>query len=132
MNTVPSPGPAAPATPAAPSAAPQAGSRNALLVALVMLLPLLVFQETSRSLVDIWQRSETFAHGFLIMPISLWLVWRQRAALQQLPLAPCWPALLALAACGAAWLLAELVEVGIVRQYALAAMLPLTVLAVLG
>jgi exosortase A len=129
MNTQPSPGPAA-----APSVAPapQAGVRNALLVALVMLLPLLVFHSTTLDLASIWQRSETFAHGFLILPISLWLVWRQRAALAQLPLQPCWPALAALAACGAAWLLADLVEVGIVRQYALALMLPLTVLAVLG
>jgi len=129
MNTQPSPGPAA-----APSVAPapQAGVRNALLVAVVMLLPLLVFHSTTLDLASIWQRSETFAHGFLILPISLWLVWRQRAALAQLPLQPCWPALAALAACGAAWLLADLVEVGIVRQYALALMLPLTVLAVLG
>lgn len=131
MSTVPSPEPAAPAS-AARAHGPLAGARNALLVALVMLLPLLVFHETSVSLVEIWERSETFAHGFLIVPISLWLIWRQRAVLQQLPIAPCWPALLVLAGCGAAWLLAELVEVGIVRQYALAAMLPLTVLAVLG
>jgi exosortase A len=129
MNTLPSPGPAASAA-AAP--VPQAGARNALLVALVMLLPLLVFHTTALELAGIWQRSETFAHGFLILPISLWLVWRQRAALAPLPLQPCWPGLLALAACGAAWLLADLVEVGIVRQYALALMLPLTVLAVLG
>jgi exosortase A len=129
MNTLPTTEAAAPAS-VAP--APQAGVRNALLVALVMLLPLLVFHDTALDLVRIWQRSETFAHGFLILPISLWLVWRQRAALAQLPLKPCWPALLALGACGAAWLLADLVEVGIVRQYMLALMLPLTVLAVLG
>ncbi|HEY0586059.1 MAG TPA: exosortase A [Pseudoduganella sp.] len=129
MNTVPSsePGVAAHAAPGRMAAA-----RNALLVGLVMLLPLLVFHETAWSVVQIWERSETFAHGFLILPISLWLVWRQRAALQQLALQPCWPALLLLAGCGAAWLLADLAEVGIVRQYALAAMLPLTVLAVLG
>ena len=129
MNTLPSPGPAAEAS-AAP--APQAGTRNALLVALLLLLPLLVFHTTALELASIWQRSETFAHGYLILPISLWLVWRQRAALAPLPLQPYWPALLALAACGAAWLLADLVEVGIVRQYALALALPLTVLAVLG
>lgn len=129
MNSVISPEPAAPAVQAA---APLSGARNALLVALAMLLPLLVFRETALTLAQIWQRSDTFAHGFLILPISLWLVWRQRAALQQLPLQPYWPALLALGACGAAWLLADLAEVGIVRQYALAAMLPLTVLAVLG
>ena len=129
MNTVPHPEHPA----AAPQPAGQGGaSRHALLVALVMLLPLLLYFGTARSLVDIWRRSDTFAHGFVILPISLWLVWRQRAVLRTLPLQPFWPALLALAACGAAWLLAGLAGVGIVRQYALAAMLPLTVLAILG
>ncbi|WP_342120809.1 exosortase A [Pseudoduganella sp. OTU4001] len=128
MNTVPSHG-SSTLTPPAPQ---PAGARNALLVALVMLLPLLVFYQTALSLAEIWQRSETFAHGFLILPITLWLVWRQRAALQELPLQPWWPALLGLAACGGVWLLGALVDAGIVRQYALAAMLPLTVLAVLG
>jgi exosortase A len=128
MNTVPNPEHPA----AAPQPASLAGANPALLVALVMLLPLLLYFGTARSLVDIWRRSDTFAHGFIILPISLWLVWRQRAALRALPLQPFWPALLALAACGAAWLLASLAGVGIVRQYALAAMLPLTVLAILG
>ena len=32
-------------------------------------------------MVGIWWRSETFAHGFLVLPISLWLVWRQRGEL---------------------------------------------------
>ncbi|WP_028103221.1 exosortase A [Pseudoduganella violaceinigra] len=131
MNTLPSSGPdAAPGSAGAP--APADGARNALLVALVMLLPLLVFHETALTLAQIWERSETFAHGFLILPISLYLVWRQRGALAALPLRPYWPAMPLLAACGAAWLLADLVEVGIVRQYALALMLPLSVLAVLG
>ena len=35
-----------------------------------------VFHETFQSMVSIWWRSETFAHGFLIFPISIWLIWR--------------------------------------------------------
>jgi len=79
MNTLPSSGPAA-ALSAVPG--PAAATRNALLVALVMLLPLFVFHETALSVAEIWERSETFAHGFLILPISLWLVWRERAVLR--------------------------------------------------
>jgi len=130
MSTVPTPGRHPGALPS-PASLP-GSARHALLVALVMLLPLLLYFGTARSLADIWRRSDTFAHGFIIVPISLWLVWRQRGELSRLPLQPFWPALLALAACGAAWLLASLAGVGIVRQYALAAMLPLTVLAILG
>ena len=72
-------------------------------------------------------RSEPFrhlAHGYLILPGALWLIWQQRAALARLPLRPCWPALPLLGCCAAAWLLAQLGEVQIVRQYAMVAMLP--------
>ena len=132
MNTVPTPEQRAAA---AAMTAPQPVAldlRNTWLVLAALLLPLLPQLETALSIARIWENSGTFAHGFVILPISIWLVWRQRAALQTLPVAPCWPALAALAACGAAWLLADLVSVGVVRQYALAWMLPLTVLALLG
>ena len=33
---------------------------------------------TAASIVAIWMRSETFTHGFVVVPICLWLVWRQR------------------------------------------------------
>ncbi|NML60346.1 exosortase A [Massilia sp. RP-1-19] len=102
------------------------------LIGAALLLPLLVYFSTAASIVGIWQRSETFAHGFVIVPLSAWMIWRRRAELQNLPVAPFWPALLLLAVCGAAWLLGSIGGVSIVRQFALAAMLPLCVLAVLG
>ncbi len=34
------------------------------------------------SMVAIWARSETFAHGFVVAPISLWLIWRMRDRLR--------------------------------------------------
>ncbi len=105
---------------------------RALLAGAVLLFPLLAYFGTAASIVAIWQRSDTFAHGYVILPIVLWLVWQKRAELRLLPVQPYPPALLLLAACGVAWLLATLGEVQIVRQYAFAAMLPLTALAILG
>jgi exosortase A len=99
---------------------------------IAVLLPLLAYFGTAASIVSIWERSETFAHGFVIVPITLWLVWRCRAQLALLPVRPCWPALAALLLCGAAWMLAMLGDVLVVRQYAFALMIPLTVLAVFG
>ncbi|HEY6130475.1 MAG TPA: archaeosortase/exosortase family protein, partial [Halioglobus sp.] len=43
---------------------------------------LLIYRETAMSMVSIWSRSETFAHGFLIVPISLWLIWTRRDLLK--------------------------------------------------
>ena len=37
----------------------------------------LLFLDTSVSIVTIWNRSETFTHGFFVLPIFLWLVWRE-------------------------------------------------------
>lgn len=112
---------------------PQAQPRTQWLIAgLAVLLPLLAYFGTAASIVAIWERSATFAHGYVILPISLWLVWQRRALLAQLPVRPYWPALAALVLCGVAWMLALLGDVSIVRQYAFALMIPLTVLAVAG
>lgn len=99
---------------------------------LLILLPLAAYWSTARSIAEIWVRSETFAHGYLIVPTSLWLVWLRRERLLSMTPAPYWPALLALAGCGAVWMLANLGEVQVARQYAFVAMFPLMALAVLG
>ena len=107
--------------------------RTALAATLVLMtLILLLYRETALAMVGIWSRSDTFAHAFLVPPISLWLIWRLRDRLAAIPPRP-WPwALLAIAAVGAVWLLADLVVVGAAAQFALVAMLVLTVPAVLG
>ncbi|MBV8665077.1 MAG: exosortase A [Burkholderiaceae bacterium] len=104
----------------------------ALAVAVALLAPFFLYFPTVQSMVAIWNSSETFAHGYIILPISLWLIWRRRAGLMQMNPAPYWPALLLLAACGLAWLLGHVGDVQIVQQYAFVAMIPLTVLATLG
>ena len=97
-----------------------------------VLAPFLIYFATARSIVSIWNSSETFAHGYIILPISLWLIWRERGRLALLTPAPWWPALLLLAACGFGWLLASLGDVQVVRQYAFVAMIPVTAVIVLG
>ncbi|NHZ77997.1 exosortase A [Massilia sp. CCM 8695] len=105
---------------------------QSLLIGAVLLFPFLAYFETAASIVNIWDSSGTFAHGYVILPISLWLIWGRRDALRAMPVRPWWPALVLLAGCGAAWLLGEMGEVQIVRHYAFVAMLPLSALAILG
>lgn len=130
MNTLPTPGRPMPAV-AGPVPA-NAHLRNILLLAACLLLPLLTYLGTALSMKDIWDSSGTFTHGYVILPISLWLVWRRRADLAGIAVKPWWPALLPLAALGLLWLVADMVKVQVVAHYTLAAMLPLTVLAVMG
>ena len=103
-----------------------------IMIALALLAPFALYAGTAQSIVSIWNSSETFAHGYIILPISLWLIWRRRANFAAMPPTPYWPALALLAIAGAGWLLARMGEVQVVQQYAFVAMLPLIALGLLG
>jgi exosortase A len=107
---------------------------NTLVTLLVVysLSVMLVFHETLISMVSIWQRSETFTHGFLILPISLWLTWRMRDRFNSLTVRPESGALIVILGAGLAWLLANLVDVLVVQQLAFVAMLVSGVWAITG
>ena len=110
-------------------------SRSMLLFAAIAGLAafvLAVYFGTTASMVAIWRRSDTFAHGFLIVPIFLYLVWRDRAALAALTPRPFWPALAGIALAGlAAWLGEHLNTVSL-PQFAVVAIIPLAVWAIFG
>lgn len=105
---------------------------HAVAFVIAILAPFAFYFDTARSIVSIWNSSETFAHGYIILPIALFLIWQRRESLRDIALAPWWPGLALLVLCGFAWLLAELGGVQVVRQYALAAMLPIICVTVLG
>jgi exosortase A len=108
-------------------------SRNATaLIALALLAPFLLYLGTVRSIVSVWNSSETFAHGYVILPISLWLVWRRRENFSLYPPKPWAPALVLLGLLGAGWLAAQLGEVQVVSQYTFVAMFPVAALALFG
>lgn len=113
---------------------PDRADKSVAVIALGVALLLLgiVYFDTARSIVSIWNSSETFAHGYVILPISAWLIWKRRAVLLARTASPFWSGLALLVLCGSAWLLAELADVQVVRQYAFVAMLPAAVLIILG
>jgi exosortase A len=107
--------------------------RRALPVFLMVFFALLViYYDTAKAMVSIWARSDTFAHAFLVLPIVLWLVWRQRHALAVLEPKPCAWMLLPMAALAFAWLLGDLASVNSVTQLAMTGLLVLAVPTVLG
>lgn len=92
----------------------------------------LLFRETLASLVGIWVRSDTYAHCFLVPPISAWLVWRQREALATMTPRP-WPwTLVPVTSMALLWLLGELAGVNAATQFAVVAILVLSVPASFG
>lgn len=100
----------------------------ALLVAAILLL----YFGTFKAMVLIWDRSDTFAHCFLVPPISLWMIWRLRAELALLTPRPAPWLLLGMAASAGVWLVGELVAVNAATQWFATTLLILSVPAVLG
>jgi len=72
----------------------------ALAAGVAVLGILALYWPTAASIVAIWIRSETFTHGFVVVPICLWLAWRHREALAAIPARPWWPGLALVFAAG--------------------------------
>ena len=109
-----------------------AGRRALFAIAAATVLIVLVYWSTATSMASIWARSETFAHGYFIAPIALWLVWRARHGLAGL--APRLDPLgfVLLAAAGALWLVGTAGHAQVVQQSAMVAMIPAAVIALAG
>ncbi len=101
-------------------------------VVLLLVWVLAVYGHTTYLMVSTWNNSVTFTHGFVVIPIVLYLLWRQRSALTAIEPRPFFPALLGIAAAGAAWLIGDRLSVNSVAEFAMMAMVPLAVWAVLG
>lgn len=91
-----------------------------------------LYGSTAWSLVETWTRSETFAHGYLIAPISAWLIWKKRHEVAAIAPVPNFFGLPLLVALGFVWVMGHLGRVQVVQQYAVVLMLPAVVWTVLG
>jgi len=119
--------------PASASAAAGAGWRLSLLALAAGLVGwAALFAEEAAHAVGIWASSAAYNHGWLILPIALWLAWERRHRLAALVPAPS----VALAALGlpaaALWFLSERLGVMEGRQFAALGVLYALVLATLG
>mgnify|MGYP001365204732 FL=1 len=116
-----------------PSLRAAPGWRVALpLIAAAVVAILVIYRDTARSIVAIWGSSDTYAHGYLIVPIALALIWMKRREAAAIPPRPDPLGFVLLAGCGFAWLAAEAAQVQVLQQYALGAMIPAAALALAG
>lgn len=107
--------------------------RQPLAALFVLLLGLgFLFRDTLSAMVLIWERSETFAHAFVVPPIALWLIWRRRHELALMRPRPSLLFLVPMAVLGLGWFLGELVSTNSVTQLMVVAMIVLAVPTVLG
>jgi exosortase A len=107
--------------------------RLALTALLVLVFwVLFLYWETGVSMVKIWARSDTFAHSFFVVPISFWLIWRQREVLQKMTPKQDFSPWLYVGCITFLWFLGSLASVNSLTQLSLVAILVLTVPAMLG
>jgi exosortase A len=91
-----------------------------------------LFKTTFYGMIQIWSRSETFTHGFLVLPIVLWLIWQKRSLLfLKTPEVNFW-FLIPVALVSFFWLLGDLVSVNSVTQLTATALIVLAVVAIFG
>lgn len=101
-----------------------------MLVAFVALT--LIMLPTVEALVSVWSESRTYNHGFVILPIALWLVWQKRGDLVQVVPKPFFFPLLGVALFACFWLVSRLIGVQVTEQLAFVGMLIFLISGVLG
>jgi len=109
------------------------GWSSAFMVLGLSLLVLgVVFWSTYNDIVIVWWRSETYAHGFLILPIVGYLLWQKRAELACMSPQPSTGAALLMLFPALLWLLGYAAQVAMLEQLAVVAMLPVMIWVVIG
>ncbi|MEW6677482.1 MAG: exosortase A [Pseudomonadota bacterium] len=107
--------------------------RNIAVLAFIWLALALVLSPTFQNMEAIWGGStDTYSYGYVILPATLWLLWRLREHLARIPLAPDWRTLALAVPMGLIWLLARLSGAQVVEQYALVSIFILAVPACFG
>lgn len=95
-------------------------------------LVIALYYSTGQAMVEIWNRSETFAHAWVVPPISAWLVWRLRGELAAMSPRPSMAWMLLLPPLGLLWLAGDLAAANAATQFALVGMLVAVVPLILG
>jgi len=93
---------------------------------------LALFWDTTVSIVSVWSHSKTYEHGFLVVPLFFYLLWRARDQVGCLEPRPNFWGLVLLLGMSVAWLLGRLVNIGGLQQFAMVAMLTGMAWVVLG
>lgn len=107
-----------------------------LSLALRFAFPLLawgvVFHDAIEGMVSVWLQSKTYEHSFLILPISLWLVWRKREQIKVTPLGSAWIPVVFLIVPALLWMVGNAAGVALFEHIAVVTSLQLMLWALLG
>jgi exosortase A len=119
---------------AAPVPASAAGHARALGIIGLVLLAFAAFWQTTASLMESWEDTvgRTYTHGYLVVALALWMIWRERHRLAAVPARPFLPAFGVAVAGAVGWLIAFRAGFEILHQAALPALVATAVLTAFG
>ena len=115
-----------------PSAQTTDARRVILALSIYVLLITLLFYDTALSMVAIWLRSDTYTHSFVIPPLSVYLAWRLRGHFSAATVRPEPRVLVLIFGFGMVWLIANMVDINVVQQFAYVALLVCGIWAIVG
>ena len=93
---------------------------------------IVVFYEAIVSAAKVWWVSEIYSHGFFILPISAYLIWRMRHELAKQVIKPAYLALIPLTAAAFIYILGEAGSIRLFQHAAIFTILPLTIWFIFG
>jgi exosortase A len=119
---------------AAPAEAERFARRRALAAMGLVIATFVAFWPTLLSLRERWEDTvgRTYTHGYIVVLLVFWMIWRDRDRLAAAPAKSFLPALLLAVAGAIAWLVAYRAGLQIVHQAALPALAAVAVLTVFG
>jgi exosortase A len=102
------------------------------LAALAMIAIVLLFSDTAADIVTTWYTSNAYNHGFLIIPICLYLACRQRSDLVAVEMRPDLRGIIFVALAALVWLLGHLTGTRLVQELSLVAAIQCVILTMFG
>ena len=118
--------------PAHSESVPTTATRLFLAIGLCLAGLVALYWGTAKSLVETWAATDIFQHGFVVVPISLWLAWRLRDRTSINEVRPFWPGLGAVAAAGVLWTLGVLAAAQNIEHLAFVLVVQAALVAIVG
>jgi exosortase A len=92
----------------------------------------LLFPDAAAGALRVWIVSPTFNHCFLVLPVSLFMIWHRRSTLGAVTFRPEWRGLAIIFAAGLLWMTGRFAGILEARQFAVLTMLQAALLSTLG
>ena len=113
---------------------PGGGSRVAAIAAgaVAVGLLLILLHRSVEAIVTTWYTSATYNHGFLIIPICVYLAWRRRDLVASVAIAPEWRGLALIVLAAVAWLIGNAAGALVVQELCLVVLIQAVILTMYG